>query len=182
VDAGFKVGIDKLPVPYPNVSFPSWGVGTTKQPVFFECRNNEVFFVDKDYLDDQVTKLLSSLTPGGRRGKLENFLNGVTEREITNEYYKVNGSYLLAAIVAVDPLPGVHGESSQEIRNPESKFQKVLASVDPKERYPVFLIRDDSFAVFRVARSLAAQKYFHIGWDLLAPGEPLKFGAGSTHR
>ena len=34
---------------------------TDKRPVFFECRHNEVFYIDKDGLDTQVAKLMVDL-------------------------------------------------------------------------------------------------------------------------
>src|SRR6266404_363234 len=69
---------------------------TSKQGVFFECRTNQLFFVDKAGLDDQVTQLMSKLNPGIRGGDFESFLTKALQGpEVGNAYYKVNPRYLL---------------------------------------------------------------------------------------
>jgi hypothetical protein len=153
---------------------------TDKVPVFFECRNQEIFYIDKVTLDDQVTKLLSTLSPGVRTGKLENFLKVVQGQEIGNEYYKVNPSYLLAAILAIDGRSGVHGETKDQIQLATSKFWTVLKQLDRNSQFVVFLVRDDSFDIMRRARRTADQAGFIVGWDLLGEKEPIKFGAGGA--
>jgi hypothetical protein len=151
---------------------------TDKQPVFFECRNQEIFYIDKATLDDQVAKLLSTLSPGVRTGRLDDFLKAIQGKEIGNEYYKINPNYLLAAILAIDGKPEVRGENIQQIRRPTSKFWTVLHQLDKKSQYIVFLIRSDSFDIFRRARLDADQYGFSVGWEILAENEPIKFGAG----
>jgi hypothetical protein len=151
-----------------------------KQAVFFECRSNEVFYVDKDGLDVQVAKLLSSLSAGVRGGDMAQFLKAIQGKEIGNEYFKVNPSYLLAAIMALEAKPGSKGETVEQLEVPNGKFQTELSRLDPKTQYVAFLVRDDSFNVFRNARSTVDKQGFDAGWELLASDEPIKFGAGGT--
>lgn len=153
---------------------------TDKQPCFFECRNDEVFFVDKASLDDQVTKLLNTLAPGVKGGDLGQFLKAIQGQEVGNEYYKVNASYLLAAVMALDARTNVHGEAAENLETPGCKFQKTLAQLNPKVQYCVFLVRDDSFKAFRKARIAVDKLSFETGWELLGVTEPIKFGAGGT--
>lgn len=86
--------------------------------------------------------------------------------------------------MALDPRPGVRGENAKQIKAPTSRFQNVLLSLDKEARYIAFyiafLVRDDSFDVFRAARLEADRLGFDIGWKLLGEGEPIKFGAGGT--
>jgi hypothetical protein len=163
VDADFKLGADGYGLTEPHQRISDAKGISDKQTVFFECRNNEVFFIDKDYFDDQVAKLLSSLKPEVRTRDLKTFLKAVQGHEFTNEYYKVNKSYLSVAVIAYEPQPDIHGELTKEIETPDSKFQKTLAGLNSQRQYVVFLIRDDSFAVFRRARSLAEQNIFKSG-------------------
>jgi len=153
---------------------------TNKQPVFFECRNGEVFFIDKAGLDDQVTKLVSTLNPGVRGGDMSQFLKVIQGQEVGNEYYKVNPSYLLTGLVALEARPDVHGESAEDIANAKSKFQDLLAGMDNKSQYVAFLVRDDSFSVFRTARQIADKAGFDVGWELLGQDEPIKFGSSGS--
>jgi hypothetical protein len=153
-------------------------ISTDKQVAWFECRNNELFYVDKAGLDDQVAELLSSITPGVRGGDLTGFLKAIQGRQVTNQYYKVNPSYLLTAIVALEPRSDAPGETVDDLDRPNSKFAYILSQLDMKKRYVAFLVRDDSFVVFRKARQVADKIGFDTGWELLGIDEPIKFGAG----
>jgi outer membrane lipoprotein-sorting protein len=151
-----------------------------KQPLFFECRNGEVFFIDKAGLDDQVTKLLASISPEAKSGDLRQFLKAVSSQPIVNEYYKVVPSYLLTMIMALEPKPGVHGDNGVQVTTADRPFQKTLDKYDKANYYTVFLVRDDSFDVFHTARLAAFHNGFEIGWELLGVDEPIKFGTGGS--
>jgi len=166
----------KIPVfrPTPRVKI------TDKQGVFFECRTNELYFVDKAGLDDQLGKLMESVKPGSRSGGLLSFSNAFQGQEVSNEYYKVNLNYLLADRMALVALPGVPGETPNDLESPNSKYQAILSQLDKKKQYIAFLVRDDSFNVFRKARQVADDAGFDTGWELLGIDEPIKFGEGGT--
>lgn len=149
---------------------------TDKQAVFFECRGNEVFDIDKDQLSAETAKMLSTISPGVRGGDLGEFLKVIQGQEIGNAYYKVNPSYLLTGIMALEPRADVRGEDMDQIENASSKFQAALSQLDLKTQYVAFLVRDDSFNVFRKARELADRAGFNTGWELLGQDEPIKFG------
>jgi hypothetical protein len=155
---------------------------TNKTPVFFECRANEVYYLDKDGLDTQVSKLLSTLSPNVRGGDVQNFLKVIQGQEVGNEYYKVNPTYLLAAVMALDPRPGAQGESweGDALEQPNGKFQMILRQLDKNTQYIAFLVRDDSFNAFRHGRRAAFHSGFETGWELLGEDEPIKFGQGGA--
>lgn len=153
---------------------------TDKQAVFFECRSNEVFSIDLGRLQDQVAEVLNATGPGARSGDIEGFLKIARSRVITNQYYRVDPNYLLAGFLALDPKPEAAGESQDQVEKPNGKFQFILSQLDPKSQYAVFLVRDDSFPVFRRARKVADQLNFDVGWELLAADEPIKFGTGGS--
>jgi len=167
----------KIPVFRPSPR----SIASDKQVVFFECRNNEVFSIDKARLDDQVAELLNSVGTGVRSGDISQFLKAIQGRQVTNQYYRVNPSYLLAAVMALEPKPDAPGESMDQLDNPSGTFQFQLSQLDPMKRYVAFLVRDDSFAVFRKARQLADKHGFDVGWELLGIDEPIKFGAGGQN-
>lgn len=153
---------------------------TSKQGVFFECRTNQLFFVDKAGLDDQVEKLMSTLNPGIRGGDLESFLKAIQGQEVGNAYYKVDPRYLLVGRMGLEARSGVPGETVTELDDPNSKFQMILSQLDKSQQYIAFLVRDDSFNIFRKARQLADTAGFDTGWELLGIDEPIKFGEGGT--
>jgi len=153
---------------------------TNKQGVFFECRTNELFYIDKAGLDDQVAKLMSrpNLKLGG--GDIESFMKAIQSEEVGNAYYKVDPRYLLVGRVALEARPGVPGETLVELDDPKSKLRAILSQLDKDQQYIVFLVRDDSFSVFRKARQVADEQGFDTGWELLGIDEPIKFGEGGT--
>ncbi len=153
---------------------------TAKQGIFFECRTNQLFYVDYAGLQDQVDKLTSTLNPGVRSGDIESFLKALQGQEVGNEYYNVDPRYLLVGKVGLEARPGVPGETMEELENPSSKFQSILSQLVKSNQYIAFLVRDDSFNIFRKARQVADTAGFDTGWELLGIDEPIKFGEGGT--
>ena len=102
---------------------------TSKQGVFFECRTNELFYVDKGGLDDQVEQLMSTLNPGIRGGDIESFLKAIQGKEVGNEYYRVDPRYLLVGKMGLEARPGIAGETMEELETPNSKFQAILSQL-----------------------------------------------------
>jgi len=108
---------------------------TAKQGVFFECRTNQLFFVDKAGLDDQVEKLMSTLNPGMRGGDLESFLKAVQGQEVGNAYYRVDPRYLLVGRMGLEARPGVPGETITDLENASNgKFQATLSHLDKESQ------------------------------------------------
>jgi len=164
----------------PELSMVPMAMATEKTAVFFECRSNEVFAVDLGRLQEQVAEVLKSVDPAASRGGMADMLKVIQGRQITNQYYRVNPSYLLTGTVALQPRPDATGETFDQIQRPVSKFQLNLREIDPARFYVAFLVRDDSFDVFRKARETADKIGFDVGWELLGADEPIKFGAGGT--
>jgi hypothetical protein len=164
----------------PELSMTPRAIPTEKAPAFFECIGDQVVYVDKDGLDDQVAKLLSTLNPGIRSGDLAQFLKAIGGQEIGNEFYRVDPKYLLVGVMALQPRETIRGETGAELERVNSRFRTALAQIDSQFHYIAFLVRDDSFNVFRQARILADKEGYDVGWELLGSDEPIKFGAGGT--
>lgn len=155
-------------------------IATHKSPAFFECHKDQVFYVDKDGLDSQVAKLLSSLGGNFRGGELAPFLKLIQGQDIGNEYYKVDPKYLLVGVMALEAREGGRGETANQLEATNSKLRAALAQIDPQNQYVAFLVRDDSFNVFRKAREFTDRQGYDTGWELLGSDEPIKFGQGTA--
>jgi len=153
---------------------------SVKLPVFFECRDDQVFYINKSELDEKVEQMLSSLTPSMRSGDPTGFVKAIGGNEVGNKYYKVIPSYLLAMMMALEPKPGVRGDDSNSIKESNSEFQRYLRSCNHDTQYAVFLVRDKSFEIFKQARRVADTLGFDIGWEMLEENEPIKFGTGGS--
>ncbi|MDW8344140.1 MAG: hypothetical protein RMM51_06575 [Verrucomicrobiae bacterium] len=164
----------------PELQMVPRAIPTAKTPVFFECRGQQVFYINKDELDGQVARRLSQLNPGVRSGDLAQFLKAIQGEEIGNEHYRVDPKFLLVGVMALEPRAGIPGDTTAQLKSGTSRFHNALIGLDKEARYIAFLVRDDSFDVFRIARLEADKLGFDVGWELLGEDEPIKFGAGGT--
>ena len=154
--------------------------GHEKLPVFFECREDQVFFINKVELDEKVEQMLTSMSPNMRSGDPTRFVQSLSGTEVGNKYYKVMPSYLLAMMMALEPKSGVRGDDADSIKDPNSEFQRYLRTCNHDTQYAVFLVRGKSFAIFKQARKVADRLGFDIGWEMLDENEPIKFGTGGS--
>ena len=81
-------------------------------------------------------------------------------------------------IMALEPKPEAHGDDQNALIDPSSNFQKWLRKLNFNNNYIVFLVRDDSYAIFRLARDIADKTGYDVGWEMLDHYEPIKFGTG----
>jgi hypothetical protein len=149
---------------------------SSKQPVMFECRGNDIFFIDEERLETRAAELLTRLRANATADGTNQFLQAAQGGEVGNGYYQVDPRRLLFGIISLEPRTGVSGISREQLDKPDSPFQAVLANLDPKTKYLNFLVRDDSFSAFRLARSIAERQSFETGFELLGAGEPIKIG------
>ena len=164
----------------PELTMTPKTITTDKQPVFFECRSNELFAVDLGRLQDQVADALSRADPV-TKSSMADMIKVIQARQITNEYYRVNANYLLTGMVALEPRAFTPGESIERINDQKGKYQYILSQLNPAKQYIAFLVRDNSFLVFRRAREIADKVGFDVGWELLGSDEAIKFGAGGAN-
>lgn len=70
---------------------------------------------------------------------------------------------------------GRSGDEVRRLRDPTSAFQRAIAELDPATQYAVFMVRPDSFAAYRVARTIAEDRGVEVGWEPKEIGEVLGF-------
>jgi hypothetical protein len=158
----------------------------SKQPVFFECRHNQVFYIDKPALDDQASRVL----PGPPSEPLGDppvpdsnpkaLAEKIRQAQIETKYYKIVPADLTRYCLTLEPKPDTEGDVSEMLAKPGSIFLTDLARLDRNAQYILFLVRGDSYAVFRRARSAAEESGFDVGFEILGSTEPIKFGTGGN--
>ncbi len=62
------------------------------------------------------------------------------------------------------PKPGVRGETITELRMPNSIFNQILNGLDRQNQFVFFIVRPDSYDVFREARKIAWERNLEVGW------------------
>lgn len=83
--------------------------------------------------------------------------------------------------VQVDELPGVTGDSPDDLASGASAFERSLAQLDKNRHWLAFGVDADSVEVFRAARAIAMDRGFATGWDPVSmafPYEEVIIGGG----
>jgi hypothetical protein len=64
---------------------------------------------------------------------------------------------------------GEWGEDAKAILKPDSQFRRIVAEMDPAKEHLFFLVRPDSFEIFRAARDLIWENRAEVdvGWEPL---------------
>ncbi len=146
---------------------------TTNAPVYFECRSNQVFYIDREELAQIRNRAVLELK--ARTGGGEQMLQQAMQQEIGNAFYLFDNSFLMMGIMALQPRPGVQGEPEEKLQEPSSTFFQRMTSLDPDAAYVVYLVRDDSFPAYRAARNLTVRQGLLSGWEYLGRDEVITF-------
>jgi len=171
---------------------------TDKKGVFFELRNNQLFYISDPEIETQIEDIYSSLPtcnlPEPPRSRSQfayqtylneiNIYNSCTSNiarrvknfSVDNGQYRV--SFTADASLRYEPISNAQGEENQQIGAENSQFAQILQTLNPNEQYVAFIVRPDSFSTFRAAREKALTKGFQVGWEPFAQNNILVFGSG----
>ncbi|MBE9117401.1 hypothetical protein IQ249_15990 [Lusitaniella coriacea LEGE 07157] len=172
---------------------------SNKTAHFFEVKGDRAAYLDTVSATNQVAQFINSLPFCGEpsfsrdpdsvlyeyyRQQREEYDRCYLERNAqlqnyraTTKYYEVKlyGEGLSLAFLPVEDQPG---ESPQDLQQTNSDFQQVLKKLNPKNDYLAFIVRPDSFKVFREARKLAWSEGFDVGWEPMPRDRAIIFGTG----
>lgn len=171
---------------------------TNKSPKFFELRNNQVFLISAPVVEEKINELTASL-PSCERPEIEPnvpeymyeyYLRKAEEYQLCmssrleriKSFYVDSGEYVVTiggnGGIVFQPKEGVKGETLRELGGKNSEFVDFLKQLNPRENYIAFIVRPDSFQVFRKARQIAWNLGFDVGWEPLGDDSILVFGSG----
>ena len=161
----------------PEILPTPFAAAVTNAPIYFECRNNQVYPVDRDGISKRVQESSRRLgtDSSGAVGRSENALRQLMQLDLGNEYYKVSNNHLMMGIIALRPKPDVAGIPLDALDKEGSPYLAALKKVNPNSQYLAFLVRDDSFKVFRKAREMAVAAQVLSGFEYLDREEPITF-------
>jgi hypothetical protein len=87
---------------------------------------------------------------------------------IDEDHYRVEVGYLQDRRTrAAQFTKKAVGETIDEIQRPNSEFMAYLAKIDPSKQYLLCMMNNDSFAIYREVRKLAASRGIKVGWDTI---------------
>lgn len=157
---------------------------TTKRPVFIECRGDLLYPIDlpeiRKKMDEELIRIEKETA-----GNKEQMIQMMSQAMIETDYYKVDLSYALAGQSLLIPKPEAVGLSLENI-NASTMSMTVLPGwldalmkqLNAEEDIITFLVRDDSFRVFKKARGLAWLMNIEVSYELLDMNDPIKLGLG----
>ncbi|MFQ5646037.1 MAG: hypothetical protein ACE5GM_03825 [bacterium] len=150
---------------------------STKMPVFFECRNNHVSHIDKEDIEAKINMRINELSKNNDQltpGKILSLLEG---EKIGNEYYHLDLPKLfLENIFVLIPRAAEIGATSSDLKKPSSSLNQMAMSLDREKFFAFFLVRPDSFEVYRAARKVFWDNSIEVGWEPLESGKFISFG------
>ena len=153
--------------------------GDDKSPVFFECRNNQLFQISLDELKkacDAKTEELRERTSSNE----SEFLKQAAQTVMELDGYQLDYTYALMGKYVLTPVADATGY--QFVRYLEETdqmwFGSRLARIKPLTQYICFFVRPDSYKVFQQARSLAWQGGVTAACELLDEKDPIMIGPG----
>ncbi|HBA83064.1 MAG TPA: hypothetical protein DCZ95_03120 [Verrucomicrobia bacterium] len=152
-----------------------------KRPIFIECRDNELFSVPLEELrklaDTTLKQIARSVSNDSAR-----MLIKLGEAKVQTEAYRVDLNFILLGQLAVQSVPNVTGYRLVDIANETSDdwYGRILTQMNKEKDMLSFIVRDDSFEVFKRARALAWSQKAEVSYELIDANEPIKFGLGGA--
>ncbi len=148
-----------------------------KRPIFIEARNNQLFRIPLEELQRAADQALREISRESA-GDLERMLRLMHEVRSGNEHYRIDLSFFTVGQFALRPVHEAEGYPLLHWDRESSRdwFGSILARINRDDEMITFLVRDDSYDVFKRARHLAWHQKVDVSYELLDVQEVIKFG------
>ncbi|NCC53544.1 MAG: hypothetical protein EOM20_20355 [Spartobacteria bacterium] len=157
---------------------------TDKCPLFFECRSNQIFRIDLERINARFHEELNRIEVRAGHSARE-ILPLLKDTRINEGPFILDLSHALVGRILLYPGHDVRGMSLDDLnidnfatRGATASFKSLLDVHSPARYMLTFLVRDDSYSVFKKARGLAWMSGFEVSYEQIEEDEPLKFGLG----
>lgn len=158
----------------PKVRPTPLALSTTNTPVYIECRGNQIYPIDRVEIAEAMRIASRDIRARALSGETNAMVEAMS-REVGNEFYRLDNSFMMMGVVALIPKPDVPGLPPPNDQQPDGPFNRLVKSLSTNQHYLVYLVRDDSFEAFRKARDFGARNGFLTGWEYLDRSEPITF-------
>lgn len=157
---------------------------TDKKLLFVECRNEQLFRIPLEDMQNQIEQEFVRLdsTLSGDPNEMKEALKNLS---FQTDDYVIDSSYALVGQIAITPLPDRQGDDLSGVNMQAIEgvvipgwYGEMLNEAEPESDIITFLVRDDSFRVFKKARALAWVKKIQVAYELLSVNDPIIFGLG----
>jgi len=161
--------------------------------MLFECRRNRVVFLDENKIDEAILAYVEDYAEQyGEKPDVEELPEMFEAKDVGDEFYRVkvelsegirieDGNVYIGSFPdwIYEPRKEKQGERMMELRRDDSNFAKVVRELNSEDHWVFFIVYQDSFEVFRMAREIARRQGLAIGWHPMKNGKEIRFsGSG----
>lgn len=149
---------------------------SARRPIYVECRGNELFLIPVEELSSLARRRVAEAR--GTAGVADAVR--LEAMPVTNEHFQVDLRHFLAvggSRLAIRPVAGAHGYPLRDpaVEPRDGWFGQLLQRMNHEGEMIQFLVRDDSFRVFKNARTLALYAGAEVAFELLTVEEAVSF-------
>lgn len=173
-EAGRKMMTNAITV---LVTTPKAMTGDDKRPAFFECRNQQLFSISLERLQQVVADKTDELQAAAD-GDVAQFLRLAARTMIMVDGYRLDFTFAMMGKYVLFSAQDAEGYAFKDDLKETSEmwFGAQLAKLDPQKQFLYIFVRPDSFNIFRQARALAWMNDFTVTSELLDEKEPIMLG------
>jgi len=149
-----------------------------EKPIYIECRNNELFLVPVAEARQAINqKQLEVLKARRDASSTVEVLESIGNADIDLGDYVIDFTRYLGGQIALMPKDGTKGYTfeSGESENENTWYGRIVTQMDVENERINFLVRDDSFNIFKKARIVAWTKKAKVTYSLVSKNDPLIF-------
>ncbi len=146
--------------------------------VVFELRDERAYFLDEEANGQRVVAAVKDAYTD-REPSVDDIVAALNGTDVGDATYRVRAEPATDGGIAwmYRMRASATGESCAELSQSGSKFLAQLERL-PQGGFVYFIVREDSFELFRCARDVAKRRGLEFGWHPVEGKEPLRFSVG----
>lgn len=151
-----------------------------ERPIYIESRSDQLFIVPVDEARKAIREKQQDIIRKRREQQSTvDIMEAVGSADVSIGTYTVDFARFLAGQIALIPNEDIAGYSfedhNKEMSNPTNWFCNIISNMDVDNERINFLVRDDSYKIFKLARLAAWSKNIKVTYSLIPRNEALTF-------
>lgn len=157
--------------------------------VLFECRGNRILRIDEDAINNNIREVFRRRpSTTGSKPDISQIPTLLQQADAGDAFYRARAEMEREGAAAkepelvliYEPRAAVQGEAIESVRQSSSPYRAFIRSLGARQYYAYFIVRQDSFEVFREARAVARDHGLAVGWVPKPLTEELRFSEGGA--
>ena len=191
-DVGSSIDMNK-PFPFfpllilSFVAFRSFSFASSEEPsvdkfpIYFECRNNQLFHISLENINkafNEKTDILREQVDSNP----DEFIKLIPGVELEVDGYRVDYLQALAGAYDLQPIPEGKSDSLKDRQHDSdtASFNNILQNIDPSTQYLHFFVRPNSLDLFNTAKESAGIRDITVTYTLYDDNQNIRIRLGSS--